>query len=188
MVEGTRFTQLGKLFWREFREHLQFILEKIVDVVIQWFRTVGLFCLSDVRVTISPLIINQLFSRLVLLYLYTYLTISNGISPVNSHMLETLLLCTQRWVNFLLYYLQILKYHTKLSSSYSRTRRHASIINNQYLFKWFVKQNVPLPGILMDMRTASLTGILGVVFTWQYSAFIVLTLVTITHNSMLNLW
>ena len=54
MVEGTRFTQLGKLFWREFREHLQFILEKIVDVVIQWFRTVGLFCLSDVRVTISP--------------------------------------------------------------------------------------------------------------------------------------
>ena len=40
-----------------------------------------------------------------------------------------------------------------------------------------------VPGIAIDMRTANLMGISGVVFTWQYSSVMWFRLVTTTHSS-----
>lgn len=40
-----------------------------------------------------------------------------------------------------------------------------------------------VPGIAIDMRTANLIGISGVVFTWQYSSVMWFRLVTTTHSS-----
>ena len=39
-----------------------------------------------------------------------------------------------------------------------------------------------LPGIAMDMRMATLTGMSGVVLGWQYSVVIWFRLVTTTHR------
>ena len=47
-----------------------------------------------------------------------------------------------------------------------------------------VLENNYSPGIAIDMRTATLTGVSGVVLGWKYSAFIMFRLVTTIHSSL----